>query len=179
MRRLAGKVVDSVEGEEAAADHSQLGHASEPAGTIQEFIKSSENVRFSYSGRWPGAGETLALTLLVDQQVELPVSMEVNSQKQEVLAPDLIFTVDPPLPPGLSLDRQSGTISGTPTCLSAMCFHTITVSLLLGSTVEKASMKIKLTVLDFRHLDVQWGSMDEEVLNGEFSLQLTLRKRRH
>jgi PAS domain S-box-containing protein len=214
MRRLAGKIGDSVETAEApATDTLQLGRGSQQTSSIEEqvcpdtpelgpmyepfaaepsisplpgcssstevFIKHSETVRFSYSGRWPAAGETLALTLLVDQQVQLPVSMEINSQRQEVLPPDLIFIVDPPLPPGLSLDRHSGTIFGTPTCLSAMCFHTITVSLLLGSTVEKASMKTKLTVLDFRHLDVCWGFLDDRDPGGELSLKLTLRKQKH
>jgi len=221
MRRLAGKLGDSVEtGEAPATDTLQLGHVSKPTGSIQElpmpelgqpgpdtlvlgpaseplvaepsssprpgyssgtdvFVKISENIRFSYSGRWPAAGETLAMALLVDQQVQLPVSMEIDAQRQEVLPPDLIFIVDPPLPTGLSLDRHSGTISGKPTCRSATCFHTITVSLLLGSTVEKASMKTKLTVLDFRHLDVCWGSLDDRDSNGELSLKLTLRKEKH
>ena len=52
------------------------------------------------------------------------------------------YTVSPPLPPGLSLDRQSGVISGTPTRASGLATYLVTVS---GASV-RASFPLVMSV---------------------------------
>ena len=52
------------------------------------------------------------------------------------------YTVNPPLPPGLSLDRQSGVISGTPTRARGLATYLVTVS---GASV-RASFPLVMSV---------------------------------
>jgi putative Ig domain-containing protein len=54
------------------------------------------------------------------------------------------YTVSPPLPPGLSLDGQSGVISGTPTQASALATYLVNAS---GAGV-RASFPLVLSVTE-------------------------------
>ncbi len=52
-------------------------------------------------------------------------------------------TVSPPLPPGLSLDSQSCTISGTPVGVSHATVYTVTASNAAGSTTTRVEIEVK------------------------------------
>lgn len=54
-------------------------------------------------------------------------------------------TVSPPLPPGLSLDPQNCTISGTPAGISHATVYTVTASNAAGSTTTRVEIEIKDT----------------------------------
>ncbi|WP_244223028.1 Ig domain-containing protein [Cupriavidus lacunae] len=51
--------------------------------------------------------------------------------------------VSPPLPPGLSLDPQNCTISGTPTGVSHASVYTVTGSNAAGSTTTRIEIEVK------------------------------------
>ena len=53
------------------------------------------------------------------------------------------YSVQPPLPAGLSLDPQSGVITGTPTSTSHATVHTVTGSNPEGSTTARVEIEVK------------------------------------
>jgi hypothetical protein len=64
------------------------------------------------------------------------------------------FTVSPTLPAGLSLDPATGTISGTPTQITAQASYTVTASNAGGSTTSTVSITVNKgyqTLLDLGH----------------------------
>jgi hypothetical protein len=81
---------------------------------------------FSYNGSTPFpavVGEAIALT---------PAASETIDR----------FSVDPALPPGLSLNRLTGVVSGTPTSASAPSAYTITATNARGSATFRLVLSV-------------------------------------
>ncbi|AVA34317.1 N-acetylneuraminic acid mutarotase [Cupriavidus metallidurans] len=72
--------------------------------------------------------------------VGVPVAPETVSNSGGAISQ---CTVSPPLPPGLSLDPQSCTISGTPTGDSHATVYTITASNAAGSSTTRVEIEVK------------------------------------
>lgn len=68
------------------------------------------------------------LTFAVGQEVAMPATIKMQSSAREALQKMLIFSVDPPLQSGLSLDPQIGKITGMVTTPQARTEHVVTVS---------------------------------------------------
>lgn len=61
----------------------------------------------------------------VGEKVYLPISIDLDVKNIHTLLPTLMYSIKPTLPPGLNLDRNSGTISGV--CESAHSLSVYTV----------------------------------------------------
>jgi hypothetical protein len=57
------------------------------------------------------------------------------------------YSVSPPLPAGLTLNPQTGAITGTPTSLSHATVYTVTGSNAAGSAVTRLQIEVKATVV--------------------------------
>ncbi|MBV8271837.1 MAG: putative Ig domain-containing protein [Cupriavidus sp.] len=83
-------------------------------------------------------------------------------------------TVTPPLPPGLTLDPQTCTISGTPTGSSHSTVYTITASNAAGSSTTRVEIEVKDTPigpdgLDYLHRSVSYVANSAIVPNTPIS----------
>lgn len=67
-------------------------------------------------------------TLVVGQEVLLPIVVEMDSSAREALQDVLSFSVDPPLSNGLSFDPRNGLISGVATEVQEYKLHMVTAS---------------------------------------------------
>lgn len=76
---------------------------------------------------------------------------------------DLEFTVAPDLPAGITLDAQTGRISGVPTHLQGPSNHTIWANHSGGST----STMVDFAVIDFPVSGLMWAEMDLVLTKGE------------
>lgn len=114
-------------------------------------------------------GQSKAVTLLAGVRLCLAPQVEISPDCQASERPSLQFSVEPPLPEGLSLSSTSGVISGIPTeCVSSQAY-TVTVgteAIGLGSMklglVPIASSTLALTVVDLQAYTATGGTEDEE-----------------
>eukprot|EP00929_Paragymnodinium_shiwhaense_P011987 TRINITY_DN11849_c0_g1_i2.p1 TRINITY_DN11849_c0_g1~~TRINITY_DN11849_c0_g1_i2.p1 ORF type:complete len:815 (-),score=137.44 TRINITY_DN11849_c0_g1_i2:314-2758(-) len=68
-------------------------------------------VTLSYCDAAPNARVTLAVAIRCDLRLKMTFA---SKETQDALAPGITFSMEPPLPKGLHLDPQTGTISGVP-----------------------------------------------------------------
>mmetsp|Transcript_11444 Transcript_11444/g.19953 ORF Transcript_11444/g.19953 Transcript_11444/m.19953 type:complete len:542 (-) Transcript_11444:67-1692(-) len=118
------------------------------------------------------------LTLVAGQKVHLPASLDMETSTRKALRDMLTFSVDPPLPPGLSIQSQSGLLSGIAMEAQPRRLHMVTVStvatgpggLKLG-LVPLARTSLLVRIVDLSTCKVSWireaendGDGDERIL---------------
>lgn len=155
-------------------------HTSESSSSARS--SKSEFVRFRYLDKDDTNAPSL-LTLVVGVGVQFPAIMEIAEEKRVALQDHIQYMVEPPLPEGLFLHRQTGLINGTPTkaqdCASV---HHVSINIeatgpggvSLGS-VAVTSCSIAVRVVDPRGYVLSWA--EEKVADGEPNhILLQLRK---
>jgi len=113
-------------------------------------------------------GQGQAVTLLTGVRLRLEPRVDVSTDCQASERTSLQFSVEPPLPAGLSLSSADGVISGIPTeCVSNQAY-TVTVgteAIGLGSMklglVPIASAELALTVVELHSYTATYGTEDE------------------
>lgn len=116
------------------------------------------------------------LTLAVGQEVRLPAWVEMDSSARKALKTALSFSVDPPLPHGLSLDPHNGLVSGVAKEVQARKLHMVTASTMacgpggfqLG-LVPLARTSLLIRIVALQELKASWvceadGDGDERIL---------------
>jgi hypothetical protein len=93
---------------------------------------------------------TLSVVDLAPRNLTYPYATSVYIQGATILGnwpswsegPPTAFSVNPPLPPGLTLDRTLGVISGVPTAVSAPAAYTVTASNVAGSAQATVTLSV-------------------------------------
>jgi len=95
------------------------------------------------SGAVPPTGLTLR-----DASVVYPEGQEIIPNAPSSSGGSITrYSVSPPLPAGLSLDPQTGAITGTPTTLSHATVYTVTGTNAAGSTITRLELEVKATAI--------------------------------
>ena len=110
-----------------------------PAGVVSTLAGSGDN------GATDGPGETAAFAspmgITVDAAGNVYVADNGNNLIRKITQASYI--ISPALPAGLSFDGATGTISGTPTALSAATTYTVTTANNGGSSTATISVAVK------------------------------------
>lgn len=178
-------------------------HGRGGAGSSSEGSSASRKAKHTSSGGYPSSGTTAQaardaseqtavvslrylrhgpekrqakLTLAVGQIVNLPAWVEMDGTARKALQNVLTFTVEPPLPHGLSLDLQNGLISGVAAEVQARRLHMVTASTVATGPggirlglVPLARTSLLLRVVELQQLKASWvceadGDGDERIL---------------
>mmetsp|Transcript_75390 Transcript_75390/g.133472 ORF Transcript_75390/g.133472 Transcript_75390/m.133472 type:complete len:599 (-) Transcript_75390:67-1863(-) len=182
------------------AKPEQLGRG---AGSSSEGSSASRKARHASSGGYPSSGTTAQaardaseatavvslrylrhgpdkrqakLTLAVGQTVNLPAWVEMDGSARKALQNVLSFTVEPPLPHGLTLDPQNGLISGVAAEVQARRLHMVTASTVATGPagirlglVPLARTSLLIRIVELQQLKASWvceadGDGDERIL---------------
>mmetsp|Transcript_38207 Transcript_38207/g.67389 ORF Transcript_38207/g.67389 Transcript_38207/m.67389 type:complete len:600 (+) Transcript_38207:59-1858(+) len=182
------------------AKPEQLGRG---AGSSSEGSSASRKARHASSGGYPSSGTTAQaardaseatavvslrylrhgpdkrqakLTLAVGQTVNLPAWVEMDGSARKALQNVLSFTVEPPLPHGLTLDPHNGLISGVAAEVQARRLHMVTTSTVATGPggiklglVPLARTSLLIRIVELQQLTTSWvceadGDGEERIL---------------
>mmetsp|Transcript_19240 Transcript_19240/g.35465 ORF Transcript_19240/g.35465 Transcript_19240/m.35465 type:complete len:596 (+) Transcript_19240:62-1849(+) len=188
---------------DAAGGEAKLEQLGRGAGSSSEGSSASRKARHTSSGGYPSGGTTAQaardasepnalvslrylrhvpekrqakLTLAVGQAVNLPAWVEMDGGARKALQNVLSFTVEPPLPHGLTLDPHNGLISGVAAEVQARRLHMVTTSTVATGPggiklglVPLARTSLLIRIVELQQLKASWvceadGDGDERIL---------------
>jgi hypothetical protein len=135
----------------------------------EDDAKDGETVSISYGGDKVG-------TNVLAQGIKCRLTVDLNCSTSEVLESlksSLTFMAEPPLPAGLSLDKASGEISGTPLEAGEMSTHVMSVrtkamgpgGILLGE-ITLATCMFRCCIIDLQNFVLRSGSLHQDAAKG-------------
>lgn len=137
------------------------------------------SLRYGAAAATAGGGEVHLLVLCAGVRACYKAQLQMAAETREAFEANLNFVVEPPLPPGVSVNPKTGVITGVPSeAQEELSLHKITITIpatgpcgISLGTIPLASCKVGVRVIDLRCYHVTSAL---QTISGTDSIQHTI-----